>query len=127
MQLQAANNVGIVTNAITNDGEKTRAIISANYEQTLNRQLLAAQNEIAELRGDRNGIVRSHETEVKVNQNVNQQQQQQQQQATLGAILGRLEGLVQVAHATNQNVIAGNTGAVQTGAQAANPTNVGRL
>jgi hypothetical protein len=121
---QAAVNTGVLNAAIIADGDRTRALINQNYIETLNRQLATAQNEIIELRGDRNSISRHHETEVRVNQNVNQQQQQQQQQVQLGAILGRLEGLVQVAHATNQNVIAGNTGAVQTGAQTANPTNV---
>jgi len=121
---QAAVNQGLTQAAIIADGDRTRALINQNYIETLNRQLATAQNEIIELRGDRASISRHHDTEVRVNQNVNQQQQQQQQQATLGAILGRLEGLVQVAHATNQNVIAGNTGAVQTGAQTANPTNV---
>ena len=110
--------------AIIADGDKTRALINQNYVETLNRQLATAQNEIIELRGDRNSITRHHDTEVRVNQNVNQQQQQQQQQATLGAVLARLEGLTQIAHATNSNIIAGNTGAVQTGAQAANPTNI---
>jgi hypothetical protein len=124
LSTQAAVNTGVLNAAIIADGDRTRALINQNYIETLNRQLSTAQNEIIELRGDRNSISRHHETEVRVNQNVNQQQQQQQQQVQLGAILGRLEGLVQVAHATNQNVIAGNTGAVQTGAQTANPTNV---
>jgi hypothetical protein len=124
VQTQAAVNAGVLAAAIISDGDKTRALINQNNIETLNRQLATAQNEIIELRGDRASISRHHDTEVKVNQNVNQQQQQQQQQATLGAILGRLEGLTQVAHATNQNVIAGNTGAVQTGAQTSNPTNI---
>jgi hypothetical protein len=124
LSTQAAVNAGVLAAAIISDGDRTRALINQNYIETLNRQLATAQNEVIELRGDRNSISRHHETEVRVNQNVNQQQQQQQQQVQLGAILGRLEGLVQVAHATNQNVIAGNTGAVQTGAQTANPTNV---
>jgi hypothetical protein len=124
LSTQAAVNAGVLAAAVISDGDRTRALINQNYIENLNRQLATAQNEVIELRGDRNSISRHHETEVRVNQNVNQQQQQQQQQVQLGAILGRLEGLVQVAHATNQNVIAGNTGAVQTGAQTANPTNV---
>ena len=116
---------GLLDAAIIADGDRTRALINQNYVETLNRQLATAQNEIIELRGDRNSITRHHDTEVRVNQNVNQQQQQQQQQASCSAaVLARLEGLTQVAHATNQNVIAGNTGAVQTGAQTSNPTNI---
>jgi hypothetical protein len=121
---QAAVNTGLLAAGIIADGDRTRALINSNYIETLNRQLATAQNEIIELRGDRNSMGRHHETEIKVSQQVNQNQQQQQQQATLGAVLARLEGLTQIAHATNQNIIAGNTGAVQTGAQNANPTNV---
>ena len=127
VQTQAAVNQGLTQASIIADGDRTRALINQNYIETLNRQLATAQNEIIELRGDRNGINRHHETEVRVNQNVNQQQQQQQMQNTFGAILGRLEGLTQVAHATNQNIIAGNQGAVQTGAQNSTPTNIGRV
>jgi hypothetical protein len=121
---QAAVNTGLLAAGIIADGDRTRALINSNYIETLNRQLATAQNEIIELRGDRAGILRSHGTEVTVTQNVAQAQAQQQQQQQFAGLFARLEGLTQVAHATNQNIIAGNTGAVQTGAQNANPTNV---
>jgi len=124
LAMQTAQQTGVITNAISTDGEKTRAVLTSQYEQTLNRQLLAAQNELAELRGDRNSLGRHHETEVKVSQQVNQAQAQAQSQAVFGDILRRLEGLTMVAHATNNNVVAGNSGATQTGAQTANPVNV---
>ena len=69
-------------------------------------------------------------TEVNVTQQVNQvqaqaqaQQQQQQQLILLNTIAGHLVGL-QNAVATNSNLIVGNTGAVATGPQTANPVNV---
>ena len=56
-----------------------------------------------------------------------QAQAQAQSQAVFGDILRRLEGLHQVAASTNSNIIAGNQGAVQTGAQSSTPTNIGRV
>jgi len=96
------------------------AILQALAEAKLDN----LKNELLELRG------RSHarETEINVSQTVNQAQAQQQQQQILESRFGRLEHLISCVHqearATNSNVIAGNTGAVTTGAQTANPTNV---
>jgi hypothetical protein len=53
-----------------------------------------------------------------------QQAQFQQLFATVNALVPAVQGILQVAHATNQNVIAGNSGPVLTGPQTANPTNV---
>jgi len=127
VQTQAAVNTGLLNAAIIADGDRTRALVSQQYVETLNRQLAVAQNEINELRFDRNSISRHHETEVKVSQQVNQAQAQAQSQAVFGDILRRLEGLHQVAASTNSNIIAGNQGAVQTGAQSSTPTNIGRV
>lgn len=116
--------------AVKSDGDLTRALIIAQNDATLNRLLVTAQNEIIELRGDREGNRRSRETEINVNQTVTQvqaqaqaQQQQQQQLLVLNNIANCLAGL-QNAVATNSNLIIGNTGAVATGAQTANPVNV---
>lgn len=121
---------GLAT-AIKADGDQTRALISSINDANLNRMLTVAQNEITELRGDRNHNQRSQETELRITQNVttNQNQiqaqaQQQQQLQLLGAIAAGLGNLTQIAHATNSNIIAGNTGATTTGAQSANPVNV---
>lgn len=120
-----------IVNAIKEDGNETRELIAANESAELNRRLVIAANEIIELRGDRNFDRRSRETEINVTQNVNQQQvqlqqqQQQQQQLTLlSQIAHGLGNLTQIAHATNNNIVAGNTGAVVTGPQTANPTNI---
>lgn len=78
---------------ISNDGEKTRALITAQYEATLNRQLAEANAAIIELRSDERGYRRARETEVNVSQVVNQAQSQAQQQQQTGALLGLIQGL----------------------------------
>ena len=129
--LQAANNTSAILTAIRDDGDRTRTQAAAINDATLNRIIVNQANEIIELKGDRNSNQRARETELTVTQNVNQnqaqaqqQQQQQQQFLLLSNIAQSLAGITQIAHATNQNVIAGNTGAVTTGAQSANPVNV---
>jgi len=66
-----------------------------------------------------------------VTQSVNQNQlqlqaqaQQQQQLILLGQIAAGLNTVTQLQHATNSNIIAGNTGATTTGAQSATQTAV---
>lgn len=56
-------------------------------------------------------------------QNQNQLQFQAQAQA-LSQVAAALVEVNQLARATNQNLIIGNTGAVGTGPQTANPVNV---
>ncbi len=127
---QLAASTGVIVTATRDQGDRIIARIDALNETSLNRQLTTAQNEIIELRGDREGRSRARETEINVTQNVNQQQvqlqQQQQQQTQLNLLSQICHGLnaLQVATATNQSLIIGNTGAVVGGAQNANPTNV---
>jgi hypothetical protein len=110
--------------AIKADGDLTRGLIIAQNETNLNRMLTTAQNEIIELRGDRNGEARARATEINVTQNVNQatavaqQQQQQQQQAVVFANLTNLLGTL-----VNQNQTIHN-GIVNLGTMTAsgNPT-----
>lgn len=130
-QLQAANNAAALMTAVTNDGDRTRSLIQSINETNLNRIITTQANEIIELKNDRHITSRSRETEINVtntmsqNQAQAQQQQQQQQQfEILSRISAALAGLTQIAHATNQNVIAGNSGPVTTGPQSANPVNV---
>ena len=106
-----------LTQAISNDGEKTRALITQQYEQTLNRQLSDANSAIVELRSELSNDRRARATEVTVTQNVNQQQQQAQQQQQLDNMRGLLWDALQSIRATNQAI---NIGA---GTQTANPTN----
>lgn len=69
-----------ISKDISNDGEKTRALVVNQYEQTLNRQLSDANAQVVELRSELNGDRRVRNAEINVTQNVNQNQQQQQWQ-----------------------------------------------
>lgn len=107
----------------------TNLILTALKDQeitNLNRQLTVAELRNTEDRAE----ARARTTEVNVTQTVNQnqmqlqaQQQQQQQALLIATLCDRLNGL-QNAVATNSNLIVGNTGAVATGPQTANPVNV---
>lgn len=120
--------------AVQNDGDKTRALLIARFQQQ-DATTIAEQNARIVALETRGHADRNHaEQRLEIN-NTNtavaaqaQQQQQQQRQADLDLRFHRLESIIgnvlQVAHATNQNIIAGNSGAVATGAQTANPTNV---
>jgi len=119
--------------AITTDGDRTRALITAQYEATLNRQLSDANARVIALELDgrtRSGHdalsfkIENTNTAVAAQAQGQQQAQFQQIVGTLGAILPALNSLTQIAHATNSNVIVGNSGATTTGAQTASPTNV---
>jgi hypothetical protein len=125
----AAVNYGLST-AVKADGDQTRALINKLNDDTLNRLLTTAQNEIIELRGDREGVRRSRETEVNVTQNVTtnqnqlQAQAQQQQQfqilANLAAQVGNLANDIQVVRQTQSNVNFGVQGTAGQTASAAN-------
>jgi len=102
---------------ITHDGDKTRALITANYQETLNRLLGEARNEISDLRNDYHGFRRSHESNLSVTQTVNQAQQQAQQQGQFDRLYHMLHDAAQSIRATNQAINIGN------GRQTANPEN----
>lgn len=119
-------NTFALSNAINNDGDKTRALITSINDANLQRQLTVADLD----RRDEANRGRQRETEINItntNTAVAQQAQQQQQQQQLVVGFNHLCGLVaglQNAVATNSNMIIGNTGATTTGAQTANPVNV---
>lgn len=122
----ALQNTFALSQAINNDGEKTRALITSINDANLQRQLTVADLD----RRDEANRGRQRETEINiVNTNTaNAQQaqfQQQQQQLVVGfnQLCGVVAGL-QNAVATNSNMIIGNTGATTTGTQTANPVNV---
>lgn len=71
---------------ISNDGDKTRALITRQYEEALNRQLATAQAEVIELRNENRLASASRGIEVNTTNNINQMQQQQQQQAQFGQL-----------------------------------------
>ena len=100
---------------INNDGDKTRALITQQYEATLNRQLsdanaaiIALQNRAA-IDSATNGI------NVTNTNNINQMQQQTQQQAQYGHLANLIYGL-------GQNITNGAIN-VGSGTLTANPTN----
>ena len=105
---------------ISNDGEKTRALIVSQYEATLNRQLQEANAAIIELRSNSSLAAATRGIEVNTTNNINQaqaQQQQQQQFQALAGLVGNLANDIQYIRSTNQAI---NIGA---GTQTANPTN----
>jgi hypothetical protein len=124
--LQNAIQTGVLQTSIRDDGDRTRTLIIAQNDATLNRIITTQANKIIELQGDHHHVTSGLTVTQTVNQAQAQQQQQQQQQQilfALGQILPVL-GNLQNAVATNSNLIVGNTGATTTGAQTANPVNV---
>lgn len=116
--LMSAQNT--ITTAISSDGEKTRALITNQYEATLNRQLSDANAAIIELRSDARQQAVARGVEVTTTNNINQAQSQQQQQLQmqdLRRIVTDLANDLQYIRATNQAINIG------TGTQTANPTN----
>ena len=102
---------------IQNDGDKTRALITAQYEATLNRQLGEANAALVELRSQANLAERTRGIEVTTTNNINQMQQQQQQQQQFGQLANLIYGLGQQIRSTNEAINVGS------GTQTANPTN----
>jgi hypothetical protein len=102
---------------ITSDGDKTRALITAQYEATLNRQLGEANAALIELRSQAALAERTRGIEVTTTNNINQMQQQQQQQAQYGQLANLIWGLGQQIRSTNEAINVGS------GTQTANPSN----
>jgi hypothetical protein len=102
---------------IANDGEKTRALITNQYEMNLQRQLADANAAIIELRGDNRLAERTRGIEVNTTNNINQMQQQTQQQQQYGQLAGLIYGLGQQIRANNEAINVGS------GTLTANPTN----
>lgn len=111
--------------AIRDDGDKTRELINSIDRQNLSRQLAVAENTIVELRQRHEHDHRTHGLEIQMINNQNQNQLQFQEQRQGFAFLHHgLAECNQLARATNQNVLVGNSGVTATGPQTANPTNV---
>ncbi len=116
-----------------NNADRILAALNTRWTAEDQARIVAQANEIVELRQE--GRRRADHDELRIQiSNTNtavaaQQQGQQQAQFqaqgfAINSLLEQVRGLTQIAHATNSNVIAGNTGAVVTGPQTANPTNV---
>jgi len=123
MQGQAAINQNIMENRyelskdISNDGEKTRALIVQQYEQNLTRQLAEANAALIELRSNANTAATARGVEVTTTNNITQMQQQQQQQAQFGQLANLIWSLGQNIRSDNAAINVGS------GTQTANPSN----
>jgi hypothetical protein len=103
--------------AVYDDGDKTRALITAQYEAMLNRQLSDANAAVIALQNRFENAERSRGIEVTTTNNINQMQQQTQQQQQYGQLYNAIWALGQSIQATNQAINVG------TGTQTANPLN----
>jgi hypothetical protein len=107
------NGFNNVTREITTDGDKTRALITANMVTDLN-------NQIADLRTQRHVA----DSGVNVTNNINQNQLQQQQQQQLGYVVNALNGVVSELQRNTQSVVNLGTMSGSAGSQTANNTRV---
>lgn len=102
---------------IQNDGDKTRALITSQYEAMLNRQITDANAEIIALQTRRESDERTRGVEVTTTNNINQMQQQQQQQAQFSQLANLIWGLGQNIRNANSAINVGS------GTQTSTPTN----
>lgn len=106
---------------IQNDGDKTRALITSQYEATLNRQLGEANAALIELRSQASNLAAARGVEVTTTNNINQMQQQQQQQQQFAQLYNVLWGLAQSIQSTNSAI---NVGGTQTASPVNTNTNI---
>lgn len=102
------NGFNNVSREITNDGDKTRALITANMVTDLN-------NQIADLRTQRHVA----DSGVNVTNNINQNQLQMQQQQQLSSIVGALGSVVGELQRNTQSVVNLGTMSGSAGTQSA--------
>lgn len=117
LQQQVMENRYELSKDITTDGDKTRALITQQYEATLNRQLGEANAALIELRSQNHLADRTRGVEVTTTNNINQMQQQQQQQAQYGQLANLIWGLAQSIRSNNEAINVGS------GTLTASPTN----
>ena len=128
MQGQAAINQNIMENRyelskdINADGEKTRALITQQYEINLQRQLGEANAALIELRNREHVGTATRGVEVTTTNNINQMQQQQQQQAQYGQLANMIWGLGQSIRDNNSAINVGS--GTQTSTNTPTNTNI---
>lgn len=116
-QLQTAQAQFALAQTITNDGDKTRALIQSIDKNNDSRLITAQANEIVELRQRNDSDRARHGIEISMTNNQNQNQLQFQQQAqALNILSNGLVDALQSIRATNQAINIG-------GFQQANPSN----
>ena len=121
-QLNAVNTQILTTandtqTAVYNDGDKTRALITSQYELNLQRQLADANAAIIELRSREFSGSAARGVEVTTTNNINQMQQQAQQQQQYGQLANLIWSLGQNIQNSNAAINVGS------GTQTANPAN----
>lgn len=112
--LQTANDT---QTAVYVDGDKTRALITQQYELNLQRQLADANAAIIELRSREFSGAAARGVEVTTTNNINQMQQQAQQQQQYGQLASMIWALGQNIQNSNAAINVGS------GTQTANPAN----
>jgi hypothetical protein len=117
LQQQVMENRYELSKDISSDGEKTRALITQQYEATLNRQLSDANAAVIALQAKLDTSSATRGVEVTTTNNINQMQQQQQQQQQWGQLYNVLWGLAQNIRSNNEAINVGS------GTLTANPTN----
>lgn len=117
VQQQIMENRYELSKDISNDGDKTRALITAQYEATLNRQLTDANAAIIALQSKLDTGAAARGVEVTTTNNINQMQQQSQQQQQWGQLYNAIWGLAQNIRSNNEAINVGS------GTLTANPTN----
>jgi hypothetical protein len=115
VQQQVMENRYQLAQDINNDGDKTRALITSQYEATLNRQLSDANANVIALQSRFDTAERTRGVEVNTTTTVNQMQQQAQQQA-------QYSQLAHLIYALGQNITNGAIN-VGSGTLTANPSN----
>lgn len=107
-----------LSQVVTNDGDKTRALIQSIDKSNDSRLITAQANEIVELRQDAARANDTHGIAINMTNNQNQNQLQfQQQQQYLNVLTNGLSDALQSIRATNQAINIGS------GFQQANPSN----
>ncbi len=117
VQQQVMENRYVLSQDIQNDGDKTRALLTQQYEAMLNRQLSDANAAVIALQNRFDNAERARGIEVTTTNNINQMQQQQQQQAQYGHLYNALWSLAQNIQSANSAINVGN------GTLTANPAN----
>lgn len=107
---------------ISEDGEKTRALLVAQYEAALNRQLSDANAAVIALQNRFDNAERARGIEVTTTNNINQMQQQAQQQAQYGQLYGALWNLGQSIRDNNSAINVGS--GTQTSTNTPTNTNI---
>ena len=107
---------------INEDGDKTRALLVAQYEAALNRQLSDANAAVIALQNRFENAERARGIEVTTTNNINQMQQQAQQQAQYGQLYGALWNLGQSIRDNNSAINVGS--GTQTSTNTPTNTNI---